>query len=203
MSVISDIGRDLHALVRIWSADGKQAFSAEVLSVDVATRSCSVRSISSETEMEYPEVWLMPEQVDGILYVPKIGSTVIVENNANLQPYIGMWSKIDEILYVVGGSTIKMLPSGIALDGDSFGGLLKVTPSVQAWNDLQTDINNLKVIFAALAAAAPATFTTAPGLPDAFAAAFAAAIASYSAAPLTPTTAAMVENTKVQHGAGS
>jgi hypothetical protein len=203
MSVISDIGRDLHALVRIWSADGMQAFSAEVLSVDVATRSCSVRSISSETEMEYPEVWLMPEKVDGILYVPKVGSTVIVENNANLQPYIGMWSKIDQILYVVGGSTIKMLPSGIELDGDSFGGLLKVTPSVQAWNDLQTDINNLKVIFAALAAAAPTTFTTAPGLQDAFAAAFAAAIASYSAAPLTPTTAAMVENTKVQHGAGS
>lgn len=203
MSVISDIGRDLHALVKMWAADGMQAFSAEVLSVDVSTRSCSVRSISSETEMEYPEVWLMPEKVDGVLYVPKVGSTVIVENNANLQPYIGMWSKIDEILYVVGGSTIKMLPSGIELDGDSFGGLLKVTPSVQAWNDIQTDINNLKTIFAALAAAAPTTLTTAPGLPDAFAAAFAAAIASYSAVPLTPTTAAMVENTKVKHGAGS
>lgn len=143
MSVISDIGRDLHALVKMWAADGMQAFSAEVLSVDVSTRSCSVRSISSETEMEYPEVWLMPEKVDGILYVPKVGSTVIVENNANLQPYIGMWSKIDEILYVVGSTTFSMTPGLTKFNDGAFGGIPIVGKVEENFTTLKNYIKNI------------------------------------------------------------
>lgn len=174
------------------------AFSAEVTEVDVNTRSCTVIGISDQVGVEYKDVWLMPEINDGILYVPAIGSTVIVENNANLQPYIVMWSEIDKILWVGGGSAIQIDKDGIKLDGDSFEGIMKVTPSVQAWNDLQNDINQLKQLFTTICATP--LVTTSVGSPDAFYTAFNSAMTTWNASTLTVTSKSDIENTKVKHG---
>lgn len=107
MSDLSIIRDGIIRIARQGQVD-KDAFSAEVLSVDVAARTCKVRGISDEVGVEYDNVCLMPEVDDGILYVPKVGSTVIVQNNANLQPYVSMWSELEQSLTVVGDTTFTL-----------------------------------------------------------------------------------------------
>ena len=195
MSVNSDIRDGLLALFDNFntSVDG---FSAEVLAVDLSTRSCSVRSISSSAQVDYNGVRLMPQDCDGILYVPKEGSVVIVENAKNMQPYVVMWSELDEILYVVGGTTLRLTPAGLALDGDSFGGLIKVEPLVAKLNALEKEINALKAKFAAWSpvggdggAALKTILSATPPI--------------WTTPPMATTTREDIENTKVKHGPGS
>lgn len=174
------------------------AFSAEVLSVDIANRTCSVRGISDETGTEYPNVWLMPEVADGLLYVPKVGSTVIVENNASLQPYVVMWSELDKVLYIVNNTTLSITDGLTQFNKGDFGGILKVDPSVKAWNDTQKDINNLKLAMAAFQAAAAATTTT-PVTGTSLAGFISSAFSTYNSQTLTLTAKTDVEDKAVTH----
>jgi|SRR6185503_7707111 len=115
MSINSDIRDGIIEIVRRAHLKGVSAngtnntFSAEVIAVDTNARTCTVTSISSEVGMEYTNVMLMPQVDDGILYIPTIGSTVIVQNGANMQPYIIMWSQIDKVLYIVGDTEIQLV----------------------------------------------------------------------------------------------
>ena len=142
MSVNSEI-RD--GLIAIWKQAhvDTSAFSAEVTAVDIPNRSCTVMSISDTTETEYPNVWLMPEVNDGILYVPTIGSTVIVENNKNLQPYIVMWSQIDQVLYVVNQTTFSVTDGLTQFNKGENDGLVNIKPLVQKINALENLLNDL------------------------------------------------------------
>lgn len=119
------------------------AFSAEVLSVDIANRTCSVRGISDETGTEYPNVWLMPEVADGLLYVPKVGSTVIVENNASLQPYVVMWSELDKVLYIVNNTTFSITDGLTQFNKGENDGLVNVKPLTDKINNLEKLLNDL------------------------------------------------------------
>jgi hypothetical protein len=168
----------------------KDAFSAEVLSVDVDTRTCSVLSISSETETQYDSVWLMPEVQDGMLYLPKVGSTVIVDNNANLEPYVVMYSAIDEILYIVNSTTFKMTSGLTQFNKGLNAGLVNVKPLVAKINALENVINSLKTAVTAVVIAG----STADG------GAVKAGILAGLGSGITPTTVqADLEDTAVTH----
>lgn len=167
------------------------AFSAEVLTVDANKRTCTVRGISDQVGVDYSDVWLMPEINDGILYLPAVGSTVIIENNANLQPYVVMWSEIDKILWVGGGNAIQIDKDGIKLDGDSFDGLVKVKELTDKLTALEGKVNDLvlamQTTIIPLAPSGTYPLTTNPN------------VASLSnIAPLTTQTD--LENPKVKHG---
>ena len=167
------------------------AFSAEVTAVDVNTRSCTCIGISDQVGVTYNDVWLMPEICDGILYVPTVGSTVIIENNANLQPYIVMWSEIDKILWVGGGSAIQIDSNGIKLNGDAFDGLVKVAKLTEKLNDIENLLNDLITKYNAhthpyVNVAAPATTSPTTSLETG------------TIAPIT--SQSDIENAKVKHG---
>jgi hypothetical protein len=199
MSVNSEIRDGLISLFKGIKGN-TEAFSAEVTAVDIPSRSCTVLSISSEAQLEYTGVWLMPQVCDGILYVPKVGSTVIVENNKNLQPYVVMWSELDQVMYVVGHTTLQMTSTGVNLDGNVYGGVPMVQPLLDKINRLENKLNDLVAMFnththpvtgTAPSGGGPITLGTTVGI-------------SATGSPITPTTVrADLENTKVQHGAGA
>ena len=187
MSATSRIRDALFGLYKSWGFNDS-AFSAEVQSVDPAARSCSVLSISGEVETLYPNVWLMPEIQDGLFYVPKVGSTVIVQNNKNLQPYVVMWSAVDEIKLVTGGSVMDMTGSLIQFNRGANEGLVNVKPAVSAWNNSENKINDL---IQAISGWTP--------VPNDGGAALKAALSSWVASKVPVTAQSDVEDTAVKH----
>jgi hypothetical protein len=196
MSVNSEIRDGLISLFKGIKGN-TEAFSAEVTAVDIPSRSCTVLSISSEAQLEYTGVWLMPQVCDGILYVPKVGSTVIVENNKNLQPYVVMWSELDQVMYVVGNTTLQMTGTGVNLDGNVYGGVPMVQPLLDKINRLESKVNDFigmynvhtHVVTNATPVIAAPVIAGAPLITETI---------------ITPTTVRSdLENIKVQHGAGA
>jgi hypothetical protein len=175
-----------------------QVMTCEVTAVSSGERTCTVSPLTDNLEPFSAQ--LMADIDDGILILPTIGSTVKIMLSEIITPTVIQYSAIDEILIVSGGAAIKVYSSGVELQGVDYGGMMKVTPSVKAWNDLQNDVNNLKSIFTTIVATP--LVTSAVGTPDAFYAAFASNIASYITAPLSITTETQIENTKVKHGGG-
>lgn len=179
-----------------------QVMTCEVKSVSSSERTCTVLPLTDNLEPFAAQ--LMADIQDGLLILPTIGSTVKIMLSEIITPTVIQYSAIDEILIVSGGAAIKVYDSGVELQGTDFGGLMKVTPSVKAWNDLQNDVNMLKSIFATLAASASSGLpVTSPiGMPDAFAVAFGLAITPYASSILPLTTKPQIENPKVKHGGG-
>jgi len=147
MSINSDIRDGIIQIVKSAhlgsTNDANACFTAEVLDVDIKARTCSVMGISSQVQMEYTGVWLMPQIDDGILYVPTVGSTVIVGNNENLQPYILMFSQLDQILYVVNATTFSMTDGLTKFNKGDNDGLVNIKPLVTKINNLEKLVNDL------------------------------------------------------------
>jgi hypothetical protein len=118
-----------------------------------------------------------------------------------ITPTVIQFSQVDEILLVGGGSAVKVYDSGVELQGDEYGGLMKVTPSVKAWNDLQNDVNMLKVQLLALTSAIT-SIGAIPVLGTVLGAAFTTALGTYCASILPLTIETQIENSKVKHGGG-
>lgn len=154
MSINSDIRDGIIQIVRnahvggVSAANGANStFTATVTAVDIPTRSCTVTGVSSEVEMDFTNVWLMPQVDDGILYVPTIGSTVIVQNNANMQPYVVMWSEIDKILYIVGDTEIQLVNGTATISQGAMqvilsGGKIQITNGGQSLFTIMQNILN-------------------------------------------------------------
>lgn len=174
-------------------------FNAEVTAVDIATRTCTVVSSSLGADTEFANVQLMAESADGLLYVPKVGSAVLVADPKVLDPYVLLWSELDQILYVIGNTSFKVVDGLTTFNGGELGGLLKIVPTLSAINAMQNDINKLKVDLLAL----NATLTALGGTPitgTAWSGAFTGAqLATYGAQLLTVTTRSDIEDTKVKH----
>lgn len=194
MSLNSDIRDGIIEIVRRahLSSDKSEFFTAEVTDVQEDKRTCTVISISSETQMEYSDVGLMPQVADGILYVPKVGSIVVVENNTNLQPYVFMFSELDKVLLVTGDQSIEMKDGGIKFNNGSFYGLVKVKELTDKLNNLENKVNDLIGTYNShthivVTTAASGTWTSATGLPQ-------------ESGTLTPTTQSEIENKVITHG---
>lgn len=175
-----------------------QVMLCEVTAVNASLRTCTVQPLTDNLSPFAAN--LMTEIEDGVLIVPTVESTVLVMLSEIITPTVIQYSNIDEILIVSGGAAMKIYSSGVELQGSEYGGVMQVEPSIKAWNDLQNDVNNLKSIFASLAATP--ILTTAVGTNDGFYTAFATAIASYVTSPLSITTKPQIENPKVKHGGG-
>lgn len=95
------------------------AVNAEVISIDLPNRTCSVQIVSGKVSNTVTAK-LMSSVDDGILIVPTIGSTVtIITSDFNL-PFVVQYSGIDQI---------------ILLGGD-FGGLIQIVNLTLKLNSL-------------------------------------------------------------------
>lgn len=195
---MSSVAESIQILAGTYGISPVQVMTCEVTKVTASERTCTVLPLTDNLEPFAAQ--LMADIDDGLLILPTVGSTVKIMLSEIITPTVIQYSAIDEILIVSGGSAIKVYSSGVELQGVDYGGVMKVTPSVKAWNDLQNDVNTLKNIFATMASAP--VVTTAVGATDAFYTLFASNIASYVSAPLSITTETQIENPKVKHGGG-
>ena len=176
-----------------------QVMVCEVTNVSASERTCTVQPLSDNLQ-PFP-AQLMADIDDGVLILPTVGSTVKIMLSELITPTVIQFSQVDEILLVGGGSAVKVYDSGVELQGDEYGGLMKVTPSVKAWNDLQNDVNTLKAQLLALTSAITGIGAI-PVLGTVLGAAFTTALGTYCASILPLTIETQIENPKVKHGGG-
>jgi len=162
---------------------------ATVTAVDVAKRTCDCSNITGTAVADLLGVQLMAEVDDGVLYVPAVGSTVIIVMSKYVEPYVAMFSELDRVYTVVGDSVLDILRGKIILNDGSFAGLVKVVELTKKLNALENKVN--EVIEAYKTHTHPGV-TPGPSSTG--------AIIVPTPNPLTPTQQKEIENEKIVHG---
>ena len=200
MSVNGRIRNAIVELAKLAVLDKPNVIMATVDSVDVATRTCTCTTISNNTELQLLGVRLMAEVNDGMLIVPSKDSTVIIENTKDY-PLIIMYSAIDKVFSVAGGSTFQIDKDGIKLDGDNFNGLVKVKELTDKINAVEKLLNDLINKYNSHTHAGSYPVAGGGGGTAAGTSAVTLAVESQTISPITKQSD--IENTKVKHGDGS
>ena len=164
--------------------------AAEVDSVDVEARTCTVTTIGGTTQLTIPNVRLQAEVADGFLLIPVIDSTVFIAYTKRQDPYVSLFSDIDRLYLVVGKSSFEVLNDGtITLNDGSKGGLVMVTELVSKLNALEKRVNQIA-----------SSFGTWTPVPNDGGGALKAASSGWAGQTITETVRTDIENTKVTHG---
>ena len=140
MSDKRQISEAIQRLSGTFMQDSVRLFLAEVDSVDEGQRTCVVTPINDNATTSYPDVLLMAEANDGILIVPAIGSTVIVNVSKRGVAYVCMYSDIDKLTIITSTLTTLVCKATQFNDG-SFGGLVKIQELVDKINRLENTFN--------------------------------------------------------------
>lgn len=138
--------------------DKVRLLQCTVDSVDPDNRVCSVTTITGSSSLSF-DAQLMAGVADGFLIEPVVGSMVFVLLSTYTLPFVVQYSDV----------------TAYAINGDEFGGMVKVIELTQKLNALEQKVNQI------IAWGAGVT----PPL---------------AATPLTVTQQAEIENTTVQHG---
>jgi hypothetical protein len=154
-------------LAGTYQADEVSLVLCTVNSVDMAGRSCHCTPVTGTAVTALPTVRLMAEVDDGMLLIPALGSTVMVGYSKKNVPYICLFSQLEAIWFVT--------LSGIQLQGNEYGGLVRADALVAKLNYLESAVNVLNAKVAPLTGAPPPP-------------------------PLTFTQQTEIENTSVKHG---
>lgn len=86
---------------------------------DIAKRTCNCTLLSGKSDVNLKSVGLMAEINDGLLILPSPGSTVIIAKAPNSDPYVVMFSQVDQVLYIAGDTELSMKNGEvIVLQGD-------------------------------------------------------------------------------------
>lgn len=143
----------------------------KVSDIDLATFTCTCTPTNGDAE--FYDVLLNADADKGFTLIPANGSLVIAQQTSQATAYVSMVSKVDQV-YIA---------------GDANGGLVKVQVLNAALNNLQTEINTLKIAITALMAGyAPID----GGL----------ALSTFTALVLPQINISQIENTTVKHGNG-
>lgn len=171
-----------------------QALVAKVLNVDENQYTCDVMPLSSTAELFKVRLKPTIDNVKkGVIAIPVVGSFIVVGllNNNENSAFVISCSNITKY-YIIGdnGNYIELKDDGtLLINGDSFGGLVKVQELTNKINALENLVNNILVTL---------KNTTIPLAPS----------GTYPFSPLytalsniTPITQQSdIENTKVKHG---
>ena len=144
-----------------------------VSDINTTEMTCTCTPINGDAE--FFDVLLNADADKGFTLIPAKNSVVIVQQTSQATAYVSMVSKVDQIY----------------LAGDANGGLVKVQDLVSKLNNLESDLNTLKLIFSSWSP-----------VPSDGGAALKLAAATWYAQQLTPTTVNELENLKVKHGNG-
>ena len=187
---------------------GAVCHSGIVRAVDEAGATCEVELTMMDSEAERVTALLnaTEDTALGVIAYPTVGSDVLVAAVDGGGIYVVLLlSKVDKVVVNVGGSAAELVVTEgkVVMNGGNLGGLLKVVPTVSEFTKIQADINQLKTLLGAIAAAMAAT-AAAPGaaaLPvtNAVLSAYFTTLPPWAAAVLPPTTRAMIENIDVKH----
>lgn len=162
-----------------------------VVSVNEQARTCVAATVTGVSGVEIKDVMLMASVDDGCLLIPAVDSNIIVSWSDKVQPFVSMYSELSKVLYIVGDNAIE-ISDKIKLNGDEFGGLIKIEELVSKINALESDLNSLKDVFST---------SWTPVANDGGAALKLAAATWYGQA-ITETQVSDLENETIQHGSG-
>lgn len=101
---------------------------AEIVDVDIPSRTCTVTIVDGDAAVTRDDVRLMSVVDDGILFFPTVGSTVTIIYSTFTAPVVIGYSGIDLI----------------TLRGGDLGGLVILGECLKALNAVQNDVNKLK-----------------------------------------------------------
>jgi hypothetical protein len=180
----------VQTLAGTYNADTVHLLTAEVDSVDIPSRSCTVTTISGKNQTAIENVKLMAAIDDGVLFVPTVGSTVMISySNYNL-PFIVQYSEVDQILFISGSSQVSIVDGKIMFNDGSYGGLIQIEKLVQKLNNLENLVNDLVAKFNSHTHILTLTSGTGTAAPT----------ASPETTTLTDTQRSDLENNLIQHG---
>ena len=154
---MSEKRKILEAIQRIsgtFDKDIPQLIICTVDSFDLETQTCECTPVGGDSTTTIPGVQLKAEPNDGILIIPKIGSTVIVAFSLKTSAYIFMFSDIDSVDIIIPSATvggnptrIKIEEGKITFNDGTFDGLVKVNDLVTKLNNLENKVNSIIAIF--------------------------------------------------------
>jgi len=165
---------DIRQAIQALSGFGDLQYEGVVCNVsdiDLATFTCTCTPIDGSAE--FYDVLLNADADKGFTLIPANGSIVIVQQTSQANAYVTMVSKVDQVY----------------LAGDANGGLVKVQVLNAALNNLQTEINTLKIAITALMAG----YAPIDG---------GVALSTFTALVLPQINISQIENTTVKHGNG-
>lgn len=171
-----EIIKAIQDIVGIHTDDKVSLIIAEVNSVSIENRTANITTISGKASNTY-DVNLQAVPSDGILVSPTIGSNVYILISKYTEPFIVQYSDIDQIYYTL---THIELTGKANLNGDNYGGLIKIEELVNKINTLENKVNELQTWGATL------TTTNVPPFSP--------------VEPITPTQKVDIENTTIKHG---
>lgn len=149
-----------------------EGIPCKVSDINTTEMTCTCTPINGDAE--FFDVLLNADADKGFTLIPANNSVVIVQQTSQATAYVSMVSKVDQIY----------------LAGDANGGLVKVQVLNAALNNLQTEINTLKVAITALIAAGYAPIDGG------------AALSTFTSLVLPQINISQIENTTVKHGNG-
>ena len=135
---------EVRKLLKSLTSGDKPHYLAEVVSVDKANRLAVVLHLQEGTTQEVRLQSALAEA--GLLLIPKIGSWVLVAQlNSDGAGSIIQCEDLEEVQLLIGGSEMTFKDGLISFNGGEFKGLVKVEPTVKAFNDLQKEVGDLKL----------------------------------------------------------
>lgn len=194
----AEIREALRDMVREQMIDG--ALRATVKSVD--KQAGTIVATGLKEDIDYFDVRLKAVVADGngrgILAYPVVGSqvSIVVLDGVDTMLFVSQMSDIESYLVKAdNGVSIELTATGkVLLNGDDFGGVVKVTPLVAKINQLEAALNVLKIQMATHGH----LLITPAGAP--FPIAVAAPLPALASTALTPTLITDLENPTVKHG---
>lgn len=124
---------------------------AQVTAVDMAARTCDVKAITGKADTEMKDVNLQSDKSDGELKVPALNSTVVIAHSNTTDPFVILWSDIDEISWKGGNFGGLTKTQELKSQIDKLNSQLQaVISSLQNWTVVPNDGGSaLKAYFAA------------------------------------------------------
>lgn len=172
MSSTADIKKAIKGL----SETGDEVYSilCTVKSVDLTAKTCYCVPVSGDADIT--DVSLIVNAQIGFMIIPTVESKVLVTMQNESTGYVGMYSQVDFIY----------------LNGDSYGGLVKVADLVTKLNNLENKVNTLITAMSSWVV-----------VPNDGGAALKTIAATFYGSQLAVTTQASIENTTVKQGNGT
>lgn len=171
-------------------ADAVSYLPCTVKSVSEAARTCVCTPQGGYMQAPISDALLMASVDDGLLYIPTVGSTVLVLLSKFAQPCVVLFSSIDKITHTVGNSQLTVIDGTIQLNDGSLGGLTKIGVLTEKLNNLENLLNGLIAKYNAhthVLALSTGTGSAAP-------------TTTTETKILVPTQQTEIENTAVMHG---
>ena len=182
-----NIKEGIQRLAGTFGKDYLSTVDCVVLSVNESARTCFVEPVSTTALTTFNDVYLSATPNDGLICYPEIGSTVRVALNNKGDRYVLQFGDLQKIRITTGQTEIIVQDGEILLGDGSFNGLVKIDVLTTALNNLQTEINTLKMSITALMAG----YAPIDG---------GAALAAFNAVVLPQINISNIENTLIKHG---